>query len=102
MGKTIQIIALLVTANTRPNLVIAYVAQIFSWRVLNLTILFARPTVAVMQWRNEIEAHTDGMKVLVWHGSSRESDIEKLKKFDVVCHCCQCRAKLPNDEILRS
>jgi len=37
-----------------------------------------------MQWRNEIEAHTDGMKVLVWHGHSRESDIQQLMKYDVV------------------
>lgn len=38
-----------------------------------------------MQWRNEIEAHTDGMKVLVWHGASRESSTKELKKYDVVC-----------------
>jgi DNA repair protein RAD16 len=38
-----------------------------------------------MQWRNEIEAHTNGIKVLVWHGASRESDMEQLKKHDVVC-----------------
>lgn len=37
-----------------------------------------------MQWRNEIEAHTNGLKVLVWHGSSRESDVAELKKYDVV------------------
>ena len=37
-----------------------------------------------MQWRNEIASHTDGLKVLVWHGSSRESDVAELKKFDVV------------------
>ncbi|KAF8885285.1 SNF2 family N-terminal domain-containing protein [Mucidula mucida] len=65
MGKTIQMIALLVSDNKKPNLIIA-------------------PTVAIMQWRNEIEAHTYGMKVLIWHGSSRESDISQLKKYDVV------------------
>ncbi|KAF9076667.1 SNF2 family N-terminal domain-containing protein [Rhodocollybia butyracea] len=65
MGKTIQVIALLVSDKKKPNLVIA-------------------PTVAVMQWRNEIEAHTDGMKVLVWHGASRESDIKELMKHDVI------------------
>lgn len=37
-----------------------------------------------MQWRNEIEAHTDGLKVVVWHGSARESDISQLQKYDVV------------------
>ena len=42
------------------------------------------PTVAVMQWRNEIAAHTEGLKVLVWHGGSRISDVEELKKYDVV------------------
>ncbi|KAI0092493.1 SNF2 family N-terminal domain-containing protein [Irpex rosettiformis] len=66
MGKTIQMIALLISdRGVKPNLVIA-------------------PTVAVMQWRNEIEAHTEGLNVLVWHGASRESDIKALKKYDVV------------------
>lgn len=37
-----------------------------------------------MQWRNEILTHTDGLKVLVWHGSSRVSDITELQKCDVV------------------
>jgi DNA repair protein RAD16 len=37
-----------------------------------------------MQWRNEIEAHTSGMDVLVWHGASRMTDPKELKKFDVV------------------
>ncbi|KAK0498253.1 SNF2 family N-terminal domain-containing protein [Armillaria luteobubalina] len=60
MGKTIQIIALLISDRKKPNLVIA-------------------PTVAIMQWKNEIEAHTDGMKVLVWHGQARESDVKELK-----------------------
>ena len=47
-------------------------------------LLFCRPTVAIMQWRNEINSHTTGLKVLVWHGASRESDAKELKKFDVV------------------
>lgn len=37
-----------------------------------------------MQWKNEIETHTDGNKVLVWHGASRETDVDELKKYDVV------------------
>ena len=37
-----------------------------------------------MQWRNEFNAHTDGLKVLVWHGGSRESDVKVLKEYDVV------------------
>ncbi|KAJ7163829.1 SNF2 family N-terminal domain-containing protein [Mycena crocata] len=50
MGKTIQIIALFVSDNVKPNLVVA-------------------PTVAIMQWKNEIAAHTDGLE---------------LEKYDVV------------------
>ena len=37
-----------------------------------------------MQWRNEIESFTDGFKVAIWHGASRESNANELKKFDVV------------------
>lgn len=85
MGKTIQIIALFVSDEAKPNLVIAYVflslAFIFVPFIDNVTF---SPTVAVMQWRNEIRAHTDGLKVLVWHGSSRESDTTLLKEYDVV------------------
>lgn len=40
--------------------------------------------MAIMQWRNEIEAYTDGLKIAVWHGSSRESKVNEIKKFDVV------------------
>ncbi|KAJ6543921.1 SNF2 family N-terminal domain-containing protein [Mycena capillaripes] len=65
MGKTIQIIALFVSDNIKPNLVVA-------------------PTVAIMQWKNEIAAHTDGLRVLIWHGSGRESNPDELEKYDVV------------------
>lgn len=65
MGKTIQMISLLITDGGKPNLVVA-------------------PTVAIMQWKNEIHAHTDGMQVLVWHGAARQSNPEELKKYDVV------------------
>jgi DNA repair protein RAD16 len=68
MGKTIQIISLLVSDGRKPNLVVA-------------------PTVAVMQWRNEIETHTSGMKVIVWHGASRASDAKALEDCDVVSGC---------------
>lgn len=68
MGKTIQTIALFMTDRTkRPNLVVG-------------------PTVALMQWKNEIEAHTDpGMlKVLLFHGANRSSDVEELTQYDVI------------------
>ncbi|KAH7888148.1 SNF2 family N-terminal domain-containing protein, partial [Phlebopus sp. FC_14] len=65
MGKTIQMISLFVSDLRRPNLVIA-------------------PTVAIMQWRNEINAHTENMNVLVWHGASRIANYKALEKYDVI------------------
>ncbi|KAF8508824.1 SNF2 family N-terminal domain-containing protein [Gautieria morchelliformis] len=65
MGKTIQTIALLVADRHKPNLIVA-------------------PTVAVMQWKHEIETHTDDFKVLVWYGASREQNIKELQKHDVI------------------
>ncbi|KAK7680642.1 hypothetical protein QCA50_016206 [Cerrena zonata] len=64
MGKTIQVIALLMSDLTkRPNLVVG-------------------PTVALMQWKHEIENHTEpgSLKVLLFHGANRSSDVEELKK----------------------
>lgn len=80
MGKTIQTIALLVHDRKKPNLVVAYAS--FSPHRKPLTAI--SPTVAIVQWRNEIEANTNGFKVLLWHGASREQDVKELKKFDVV------------------
>jgi len=37
-----------------------------------------------MQWRNEIETHTDGMSVLIWHGANRNTDVKEFQKYDVV------------------
>ncbi|KAJ7727913.1 P-loop containing nucleoside triphosphate hydrolase protein [Mycena metata] len=65
MLATIQVIALFVSDAVKPNLVVA-------------------PTVAIMQWKNEIVAHTDGLRVLIWHGAGRESNPGELEKYDVV------------------
>ncbi|EDO15609.1 hypothetical protein Kpol_1006p5 [Vanderwaltozyma polyspora DSM 70294] len=67
MGKTIQTIALLLhNLQNSPSLVIA-------------------PTVALMQWKNEIEQHTNGkLKVYIFHGANRSSDLNDLKNFDVI------------------
>lgn len=68
MGKTIQTIALMMhDRSKRPNLVIG-------------------PTVALMQWKNEIEAHTEpGMlKVLLYHGANRPTSVAELEKYDVI------------------
>ncbi|PFH50572.1 hypothetical protein AMATHDRAFT_3854 [Amanita thiersii Skay4041] len=69
MGKTIQMISLIVTDGQKPNLVVA-------------------PTVAIMQWKHEVLTHTDGLKVLVWHGASRETNHKEFKKYDVVLTTC--------------
>ncbi|KAF8341641.1 SNF2 family N-terminal domain-containing protein [Cantharellus anzutake] len=65
MGKTIQMLSLLFTDRRKPNLIVA-------------------PTVAIMQWKNEIEAHTTGFEVSLWHGHARARDISDLRKFDIV------------------
>lgn len=68
MGKTIQTIALFMTdTEKRPNLVVG-------------------PTVALMQWKNEIEAHTHegSLKVLLFHGANRSSEAKELEKYDVI------------------
>ena len=85
MGKTIQMISLLVSDHgAKPNLVVACV-HLSVLSLMSIWMTCCRPTVAIMQWRNEIELHTDNLlKTLVWHGASRESSAKELKKYDVV------------------
>ncbi len=66
MGKTIQMISLMLSDRKKPCLVVA-------------------PTVAIMQWRNEIEQYTEPkLKVLLWHGPNRTQNLKELKAVDVV------------------
>ncbi|KAI5955663.1 RAD16 [Candida jiufengensis] len=67
MGKTIQTIGLFMDDPTKkPNLVVG-------------------PTVALMQWKNEIEKHTDGkLKVLLFHGGNRVNKVKELEGYDVI------------------
>ena len=67
MGKTIQTIALFLSDRSkRPNLVVA-------------------PTVALMQWKNEIAQHAgDSLKVAVFHGANRSGSANDLAEFDVI------------------
>lgn len=67
MGKTIQTIGLLMSDVTkRPSLVVA-------------------PTVALMQWKNEIQQHTNGqLSVYMYHGANRTTNIGDFKGVDVV------------------
>lgn len=67
MGKTIQTIALLMRDPTkRPSLVVA-------------------PTVALMQWKNEILQHSGGkLSTYLFHGAARTGDAAELEGVDVV------------------
>ena len=75
MGKTIQTIALLLAEpRGKPNLVVA-------------------PTVALMQWKNEIEQHTNnGLSVCLFYGTNRAITAQQMKDYDVVLTTCIPRA----------
>ncbi|KAJ1970301.1 DNA repair protein rad16 [Dispira parvispora] len=66
MGKTIQVIALLLTEPShQPTLVIA-------------------PTVAILQWYKEITTHAAGLRPVLFHGTKRPTSMEELESYDVV------------------
>ncbi|EPY51605.1 Rad16 Rhp16 [Schizosaccharomyces cryophilus OY26] len=67
MGKTIQTIGLLLsTPRGEPTLVVA-------------------PVVAIMQWKEEIDVHTNkALSTYLYYGQSRNISMENLSKFDVV------------------
>jgi DNA repair protein RAD16 len=45
----------------------------------------SRPVVALRQWKSEIEAHSEGLKVLIWHGQGRDKNSMKdLKKYNII------------------
>ena len=69
MGKTIQTISLIMSDHFEGE--------------RKHTLILA-PTVAIMQWRNEFNKFTTGMKVCVWHGGNRATDKKELLKYDVV------------------
>ncbi|GAA5954866.1 hypothetical protein JCM21900_004970 [Sporobolomyces salmonicolor] len=70
MGKTIQTISLILSdwSPSHPK---------------GSTLVLA-PTVAIIQWKNEIEKFTTGFKVLVFHGQNRLSNAKEMEKYDVV------------------
>ncbi|KAJ2779664.1 DNA repair protein rad16 [Coemansia javaensis] len=65
MGKTLQTIALMLVNRGKPTLVVC-------------------PTVALLQWRAEIEAATDALSVYVYYGNARKgaakAEAEKAEK----------------------
>lgn len=67
MGKTIQTIGLIMhNRENGPTLVVA-------------------PTVALMQWRSEIDQHTGGkLKVNIFHGANRAKTAKELNQYDVI------------------
>ncbi|KAM0746618.1 hypothetical protein T439DRAFT_293915 [Meredithblackwellia eburnea MCA 4105] len=69
MGKTIQTISLILS-DYKPG-------------DKKLSLVLA-PTVAIMQWKNEFEKFTSGMKILVFHGSNRIDNVREVEKYDVI------------------
>ncbi|KAF9178576.1 DNA repair protein rad16 [Haplosporangium sp. Z 11] len=65
MGKTIQMISLLLSEPGKPNLIVA-------------------PTVAIVQWQNEINNHAPSLKVLIFHGPNRTESMKELMNHDVI------------------
>ncbi|KAI9087674.1 SNF2 family N-terminal domain-containing protein [Phlyctochytrium arcticum] len=67
MGKTIQMISLLVTKRMKPNLILA-------------------PTVAILQWLAELRERTpaDTFKILVFHGTNRPTTKAELEEYDII------------------
>ena len=66
MGKTIQMISLLLSeSRVKSSLVVA-------------------PTVALMQWKSELNSFTDALSVYIYYGSQRTKNKEDLLKHDVV------------------
>ncbi|KAL7267506.1 DNA repair protein rad16 [Rhizina undulata] len=67
MGKTIQTISLLMAEpRANPNLVVD-------------------PTVALMQWKSEVEKYTNSaLKATIFHGANREANQKELKNADVI------------------
>lgn len=74
MGKTIQTISLILSdwSPSHPK---------------GSTLVLA-PTVAIVQWKNEIEKFTKGFKVLIFHGTNRLSNVKEMEKYDVVLTSC--------------
>ncbi|KAF9109969.1 DNA repair protein rad16 [Mortierella sp. AM989] len=65
MGKTIQMISLLLSQPGKPNLIIA-------------------PTVAIIQWIGEIADHAPSLKALMFHGPNRTESMRELMSYDIV------------------
>ncbi|KAJ3024337.1 DNA repair protein rad16 [Thoreauomyces humboldtii] len=67
MGKTIQMISLLVTKKMKPNLILT-------------------PTVAIMQWLAELRERTTpgSFKILLYHGANRPDTQAELEDYDIV------------------
>ena len=85
MGKTIQTIALIVHRPStapprRPTLVVA-------------------PTVALFQWRAEIEAKTaaDAVSVLVYYGSNRKRDVKFIQSHAKAAASAAPRVRCPRN-----
>ncbi|KAL7269867.1 hypothetical protein RUND412_007451 [Rhizina undulata] len=80
LGKTLQIISLIVSTFEE--------AETFSTAAsMNAkTTLLISPLSTIGNWEEQIAAHTrkDTLKVYVYHGNKRETDLMKLKEYDLI------------------
>ncbi|BFZ58946.1 DNA repair protein rad16 [Savitreella phatthalungensis] len=73
MGKTIQTVSMLVSDMSRDS------------SKSEAGTLIVAPTVAIMQWKSEIEMYTNNaLKILIYHGQSRETSAKKIREYDIV------------------
>lgn len=73
MGKTIQTVAMLVSDTSRDI------------KGGEAGTLIVAPTVAIMQWKQEIELYTNNaLSILIFHGSNREISPDKIRQYDLV------------------
>jgi DNA repair protein RAD16 len=100
MGKTIQTIALLLSRrgpSGQPTMVVCptvamlqvsqAVSPVFAPLAAPLVpILYAESFFSRAQWKGELLARTqpDSLKVLVYHGSTRDREASELQKYDVI------------------
>ncbi|KAK0522956.1 DNA repair protein rad16 [Tilletia horrida] len=74
MGKTVQMISLMLTDEKRRKAIDKARAT-----------LVVAPTVAIMQWSNELAKYAPQFKVVLWHGANRAAvDSDEMRKADVV------------------
>jgi DNA repair protein RAD5 len=80
MGKTIEMLSLMVTSKFNPEVD----TRTVEGRILSRANLIICPLSVIQQWKNEIVKNSSNLNVYIYHGSNRNRDSEFLSKNDVV------------------